>query len=234
MKFKLSRQKINKNLNKLFCKKIRQNKIYVPRITRKNLNEITTIVGKIRKAGLPKHLVIKKLKGNLGRGIFLHPEAKPIQKGAAIAPYSGTVFVFPQNQDDSAEYTFSLISDLHLTRKEQLVWDPHRRYHPRRLYSIDLDAQKKGNFTRFVNHSKNPNVEAVLVRIPANSIGVMSVSFELIYIAKKVIWPGEQLLVCYEGEDNSYWGALNIKPFPMTPKTFQLNSFLKIATKVSF
>ncbi len=139
-----------------------------------------------------------------------------------IAAYAGQVSLFPQNEGNSSDYVFSLIADLRLSREEQAEWDPKGKFHPRRYYSIDLDAEKIGNFTRFINHSEQPNIEAHFLRIPRNSYGVPASPFELLYIAKKTIRPGEQLLVCYEGEDKSYWGALKIKPFPMTPRTFRI------------
>jgi len=74
-------------------------------------------------------------------------------------------------------------------------------------------------------------VEAWFVKIPSNSAGVSPAFFELVYVAKKTIRPGEQLLVCYEGEDKSYWGPLKIKPFPMTPKTFMLNESCEIISR---
>jgi len=228
MEFKLARQKISHKLKLFGSKKIRQNKIYVPLATKNNLIEIAAMARKIQKKGLPKHLVLKKLNGNLGHGIFLHPEAKPIMMGETIAPYSGEVYIAPQNIGENSDYVFSLISDLLLTKEEQRLLDPKSRYHPRRLYSLDLDAYKKGNFTRFINHSDKPNVEAQLLRIPVNSLGLQPAHFEMIYIAKKMIRPGQQLLVCYDGEDKSYWGPLKIKPYQMTPKTFQLNSSLQI------
>ncbi len=229
MKFRLQRQEINKSLL-LFCSnKIKKNKIDVPRASKKVVEGMPAVLKGIRKNGLPNYLLIKKLKGKLGYGIFLHPKAKPILKGAPIAPYSGKVILFPQNLDDDSDYAFTLISDLRLTREEQSKWDPARRYHPRRLYSVDLDAHKKGNFTRFINHSEKPNIEAQFVQIPPNTVGLLPVPFELIYVAKKTIHPGEQLLVCYEGEDKSYWGK--IKPSPVTSKTFLLNSSCEIVTR---
>ncbi len=225
MKFKLARLKISKELNVFSSQMIKKHKVDVLRATKNNLTEIAAISQEIQENGLPKHLVLKKLKGGIGHGIFLHPEAKPILKGEMIAPYSGEVFLSPQNQEDDSDYMFSLIADLLLTKKEQTHFDPENRYHPRRLYSLDLDARKQGNFTRFINHSEKPNIEAKLLRFPSDSLGA---TFEIVYFAKKNIRPGEQLLVCYDGDDDSYWGALNIKPFLMTPKTFQLNSSLKI------
>jgi len=226
MKFRLPRQEISQKLTGLGNKKIKENKIWIPVATKKILNELSQMMQKICQYGLPKHLVCKKLKNKLGFGIFLHPKAKPILKGELIAPYSGEVFIFAQNDEDTTDYAFALIPDLHLSKKEQLEWDSTRRYHPRRLYSIDLDAKKKGNFTRFINHSDKPNVEAKFLRIPTNSFGLIPAPFELFYVAKKIIRPGEQLLVSYEPEEKHFWGA--IKPFSMTPKSFRLNSSLEV------
>ena len=228
MEFRLPRQEINQKLLSLGCKKLKQNKIPVPRAKSKILNELLTTIKQIERNGLPKHLVLRKLKKGLGYGIFLHPKAKPLLRGGLIAPYSGEVFLFAQNDEDDTDYAFALISDLHLTKQEQLDWDPNRRYHPRRLYSIDLDARKKGNFTRFINHSDQPNIEAKFLRIPRNSLGLTPAPFELLYVAKKTILPGEQLLISYEPEEKNYWGVVNIKPVPMTPKTFQLDASLKV------
>ncbi len=222
MKYRLHRQEFNQTVMDFTRKKIRQNKIYVPRISNKNFREAMAVGRPIQTRGLPKHLVLKKLPGKLGYGIFLNPEAPPIPKGEAIAPYSGDVFVTPEHQGNRSDYAFSLIEGFKLTKEEQGLLDPKRPYHPRRLYSVDLDAEKKGNFTRFINHStKKPNVEALFVRMP--KVGSSPPSFEIIYVAKKRILPGEQLLTCYDGEGNSYWGPLKIKPFPMTPQTFRLN-----------
>ena len=132
-----------------------------------------------------------------------------------IAPYSGTVNLAPQEYGDGSDYIFSLLSDLHLTKAEQKLFDPKNKFHPRRLYSLDLDADKRGNFTRYINHSSKPNVEARLWAVGSSPC-------EIVYVAKKTIRPGEQLLVCYDGEDKSYWGPLKIKPVPITPQTFRL------------
>ena len=221
MKFRLERQEINKILSRLGHKKIKEHKLYVPRANQKTVKELAAVLREIHGKGLPSYLVLRKLPKKLGHGVFLLPEAKAIPRGAVIAPYSGEVLLCPQNEEGSSDYLFSLIANFRLTRKEQALWDPKRRYHPRRLYAIDVDAEKKGNFTRFINHSASPNVEARFLQIPTNSHGLSPAPFELLYVAKKTIRPGEQLLICYEGDDRSYWGAVNIKPFPMTPTTFK-------------
>lgn len=228
MRFRLARQEIAPELSLLGAKKIKENKFPVGRASNEFLKELAPILEEIKKRGIPEKFVLKKLKKNLGHGIFLHPEAKPIEKGEPIGPYSGEVYLSPKNSESDSDYIFCLVTDFHLTKEEQKIWDPKNRHHPRRLYAIDLDAEKKGNFTRFINHSDQPNVEAYFAKIPSNRLGIDPAPFELIYVAKKTIHPGEQLLVCYEGDDKSYWGALKIKPFPITPKTFQIGKGNKL------
>lgn len=210
------------------AKIIKRKKIYIPRMNKKGLIQMAAVCKEIQERGLPKYLVLRKLQGNLGSGIFLHPKAEPIVKKTVIAPYAGEVILAPQYYEDNSDYVFCLISDIQLSKEETHLLAPKQRYHPRRTYSLDLDAHKIGNFTRFINHSAEPNVEAHFVRIPPNSVGLTPALFEVVYVARRVIRPGEQLLVCYEGDDQSYWGAMNIKPFAMGPRTFRLNSALKV------
>ncbi|MBS0585386.1 MAG: SET domain-containing protein-lysine N-methyltransferase, partial [Verrucomicrobia bacterium] len=224
-KFKIPTQLIQKDLRELCSVKIKEDKVFVLPATKGLIKGLLPIFREIQKSGLPKNLVIKKLKGKIGFGVFLHPMAKPILKGEPIAPYSGKVVICPQNVENDTAYSFTLLADLHLTREEQKRWDPTRAYHPKRLYTVLVDAYKTGNFTRFINHSEKPNIEAELVRM---SKGKGAIPCEIVYVAKKTIRPGEQLLISYEGEDKSYWGTLNIKPFPMTPKTFLLNDASEI------
>lgn len=228
MKFKLPRQIPNQEIYRIISREIRKQKLYVLCASKNHLKEIAEVSCAIEQSGLPKHLICQKLPRGLGFGIFLHPEAKPILKGEVIAPYSGEISLVPQNEFDDSIYAFAPLLDILCTKKEQLLLDSKCRFHPRRLYSLHVDAVKKGNFTRFINHSDKPNVVAELFKIPSNSFGLAPSPLEVIYLAKKTIHPGEQLLVCYEDEENSYWGALKIKPIPITPKTFRLNSSLKV------
>ena len=184
--------------------------------------------GTKRSKTFPKNLVCKKLPGGLGYGIFLHPKAQPILRGQIIAPYSGEVSFVPQNVPDDSLYAFEPLSKIHLTKEEQARFDGKRPFHPRRHYSMHVNALKKGNFTRFINHSDKPNVVADLYKVPSNPYGLSPSPIEVFYLAKKKIHPGEQLLVCYDGDSKSYWSALGIKPIPITPKTFQLDSSLKV------
>jgi hypothetical protein len=224
MKYRLSYHNASPAVNKLVAREIKRQKLFIPKVSPKNLKEMAQVGKTIEQIGLPKNFVCKKLPHNLGYGLFLALKAKPILKGQVIAPYAGEAVIYPENEAEDSNYAFSPLSDMLLTREEQALFDPQNCYRPNRIYSLDIDAHKKGNFTRFINHSAKPNVGAHLLRIPPNSYGVRPTPIEVLYIAKKTIRPGEQLLVSYEGEENSYWAALKIVPFPMTPKTFQINA----------
>jgi hypothetical protein len=228
MKFKLPRQIINQEICKIISKEVRKQGVDVLRASNNNLRELIEVSRAITEHGLLQNLLRKKLPGGLGYGIFLHPRAKPILKGQIIAPYAGEVSFVPRNLTADSLYAFEPLSDILLSKDEQSRFHGGHRYHPRRFYSMHVDALKKGNFTRFINHSEKPNVIAELFRIPPNSYGLIPSPLEVLYLAKKTIRPGEQLLVCYDGDDHSYWGALETKPIPITPKTFQLDSSLKV------
>jgi hypothetical protein len=228
MKYKLPRQVISPELRKIIAREMRRQKMRVLRASKADLKEIAEILKAIEGSGLPKYLVCKKLPKDLGSGIFLHPDAEPILKGQVIAPYAGAVSLVPQNRPDEGTYAFTPVEDMHLTRKEQALFDPGASYHPGRLYAFKVDALKKGNFARFINHSEKPNVIAHLFSIPANPYGLTPASIEVVYVARKMIRPGEQLLVSYEEGEKSYWGALKVKPVPMTPQTYQLSPALKV------
>ncbi|MBS3904477.1 MAG: SET domain-containing protein [Simkania sp.] len=229
MKFNLPRQIVCQEIRGIISREMRKQKMTIPCASRERLKEIAKISKAIEQWSLPKYLVCRKLPYDLGQGIFLRPDAAPILKGQVIAPYAGEVSLVPQNRSDDAAYAFAPLSDIHLKKEEQDFLDEKNSYHPRRLYSLKLDALKKGNFTRFINHSEKPNIVARLLSIPSNPYFIAPASIEVVYIAKKVIRPGEQLLVCYEDGEKSYWGVFDIKPFPMTPQTFQLTSSLRIA-----
>lgn len=228
MKFKLARPIFRREIEEIIYRVVRKYKKNILRVGENNLKEIAEVCRLIEKSGLPEYLVCKKLPRDLGRGVFLHPDAKPILRGEVIAPYSGEITFSPQNQENESSYKFGLIDDILLTKEEQAVVDAALLYRPKRLYSLNLDAAKKGNFARFINHSEAPNVVADLVTIPENRYGLAAAPIEVLYRAKKTIHPGEQLLVSYEDGEKSYWGALKIKPVPITPKTFQLNAALEI------
>jgi hypothetical protein len=233
MRFRLARQVNSDELNRFLLKEIRRQSPFTSKLTRGNLVELKRVCGEIEGVGLPARFVRKKLPKKLGSGIFLHPKAKPILRGQVIVPYSGKVVLEPQNEPDDSCYAFAPLTNLRLNRDEQKMFHPEGSFRPKRLYLISVDAWKKGNFSRFINHSSEPNVVAHLVKVPKNRLGLSTGPLEVIYFAKKTIRPGEQLLVSYEDGDESYWGPMGIKPFPMGPKTFQVDSSIKLVNKLN-
>ena len=229
MKYKLPRQVFAKDIGRIISREIKRQNWVIARVSKKNLKEIAEVTDIIRAEGLPKNLVCKKLGTTLGYGIFLHPKAEPILKGQVIAPYAGqTSLVLKDTPEEGGTYAFTPVENMRLTKEEQLLIAKHRRYSKLRRYSFKVDASKKGNFTRFINHSDKPNVEARTVYVPKNSYRLAPSCVEVLYVAKKTILPGQQLLVSYEAGENCYWIHARFKPIPMTPTTYQLNAKLKV------
>lgn len=230
MKFNLPRQLIKKEIIPIISREATIQNKNIIRADKKLLKGILNSLPEISQPELKNQFVRKKLPNNLGYGIFLHPEADPILKNQVIAPYSGILALVPTNDPNDTGYMFELLSEIRLNKEDQLLIHPDRPYHPNRLYSLQLDALKKGNFTRFINHSSKPNLVAHLVSsCSKNSYDLEPMPIEVIYITKKTIKPGEQLLISYENPgENNYWGPAKIKPFPMTPTTFTLSISLKI------
>ncbi|EKE08008.1 MAG: hypothetical protein ACD_17C00398G0003 [uncultured bacterium] len=215
MSFNLKTSRFSKDFSEIIDRQFQKRDLHLHRLRRKGLKELEEVYGEIQSYGIPQKYVKKKLKGNIGYGIFLQVEADPILKGEIIALYTGQVILEAQMDADDGDYSFDVVTGLTLTQKEQKKFDPRRPFSPRRLYDIKVDATKIGNFTRFINHSHVPNIVAFLVDLP-------DAGYQILYKAQKKIRPGEQLLVNYEGEEESYWAPLGIKPYPMTPRTFCL------------
>ncbi len=230
----LARPSLPPELLGIIRREVKKQKIPVYRMRKQNLIELARVTQEILERGCPKNLVVKKLNHNLGHGIFLHPGADPIFEGQVIASYGGVInFVVQNEPDDKGDYSFAPLEDFRLSKEEQRFWDKKNLFHPSRLYALKLDALKKGNFTRFINHSEKPNIYSDMLSIPKNPYGLEPAPIEIVYFAKKTIYPGEQLLISYEAGEKSYWNVAKIKPFPMTPKTFRLPSAGKLISKIT-
>ena len=141
--FQLPRQKVSDALNRFLPEMMKRNRVHVPPASKSQMLAIAEVSRKILLSGLPNNFVLKKLPKKLGFGIFLKLDAKPIARGQVIAPYTGEVLLCPQNEEGSSDYVFALVTDLTLTKSEQQALDPKHRYHPRRLYAIDVEPLRK-------------------------------------------------------------------------------------------
>lgn len=229
MKYKLPRQIIkHPNIKEIIERELALRECPLGEASKKDLKALALVVESIKKSGLPDYLVLKKISNQIGHGVFLHPNAKPLVKGQIIGPYSGILSIELENKEDDSAYAFSLLDGLHLTKEEQQALDKKVTFAPARKYMLNLDANDVGNFTRYINHCIKPNIEALIMAIPPNKEGLEEMPIEVVYIAKKKILPGEQLLICYEDEKETYWDAFGVKPIVMDPKTYQLDQSLNL------
>lgn len=228
--FKFTSQVISSEVDSIIAREVGRQNFAIRKASKKVLKEIFEISQEIEKNELPSQFIRKTLPNNLGEGLFLKPDAAPIEKDSVIAPYTGEVSIVPQNEPDDADYAFAPLSDMYLKKEEQKKYDRSNKFSPARLYAIKLDALVKGNFTRSINHSEDPNVYADIIEIGKNPYNLPQRNLEVVYFASRRINPGEQLLVSYEGEEDSYWEACDYKPFHMSPETFKVNQALEVVS----
>lgn len=111
--------------------------------------------------------VIKKVNPLVGHGVFA---TKAIGELSYVGEYAGIVRKRRRWKDSSNEYVFSYVIGPHDT-----VWV--------------IDAKERGNFTRFINHSYEPNLTSKWIIV--NNIA------HVVFFANRLILPGEQLTYDY-------------------------------------
>ena len=134
---------------------------------------------------------LKYVNPKVGFGVFAD---SPIKRFEAIGEYTGLLCVEDDSKcEESFDYAIDAGYYASSTSEDRLT-----------LY---IDAAKCGNFTRFINHSYIPNVNAHTVF--SNKDGL----WHVMYRAIKDIGQDSQLLVNY-GTD--YWTTRNIEPVDLT------------------
>jgi hypothetical protein len=118
-------------------------------------------------------LYLKWIDRNLGFGVFA---LNAIKEGHYIGEYAGQVKRYLPIRFRRNSY----IGELRVSSSSEL--------------KLVIDAEKKGNITRFINHSVNPNVQSMTIL----NKGLMHV----VFVAKKQIDPNVQLAFDYGQE---YW-----------------------------
>lgn len=113
------------------------------------------------------------------------------------------------------EYTGILEEDIYFDDDNLYLWDYPTIFYEeqpgkkrRKKIKFCVNAEKTGNFARFINHSlkKYQNVGTMIA--PHNNL------WHVLYIAQKDIQKGQQLLTHY---GSAYWQDRKIVPFPITP-----------------
>jgi SET domain-containing protein len=110
---------------------------------------------------------IKKVHPLVGSGVFAKERIPPL---SMVGEYVGLVRKREPKKDRDNPYVF------------RYMIGPHEA-------SYVIDAQNKGNFTRFINHSYEPNL--------ISKWAIFEGIGRIVFCARRTIWPGEQLTVDY-------------------------------------
>jgi hypothetical protein len=184
--------------------------------TKKLLKEVSKVSEGITASDLPTNLELALVNDQVDTGVFLKPDYKSISAGTLIGVYTGIYELVPADLSSCNSYAYDVMQEIRLKKSELKNVTRHDKpLDTEQDYSIQTNAIKTGNFTRFINHSSlQPNIEAIVTKFPDSKI-------EILLFSSRKINPGEQLLSNYGGH---YWKALHIIPTDMSPSTYMLNS----------
>ncbi len=133
--------------------------------------------------GMHPKVSIRFVDERLGYGIFAEQKISPC---SFVGEYTGEI------QERKQKHLKDKMYCLRYT-----VWEMGGR-------NFTIDAEKKGNFTRFINHSAQPN------------LGVQSIYWRgmprMIFVALKEISPGVQLTFDYGAH---FWKEAGLTPYPI-------------------
>ncbi len=142
--------------------------------------------GKLVAKGYEVSWYLQYIDEQIGHGAFADED---IEKGEMIGEYTGIIIERTQSKDADVSYGWCLVAPEYQRDSAQLFF---------------VDARKSGNFTRFINHSFYPNIDAVIV--------YFNEEWHMVYVAAKPIKKGEQLLVNY---GMGYWRSRSCNPVEM-------------------
>lgn len=171
---------------------IKQDKEYT--INPKLNDKLTELYGEKIKEGYVAPLFIKWVNKMVEYGAFADAR---IQRGEMICEYTGIVEEDTGDEDNLYLWDYPTVMYATLANKKT-----------RKKIKFCIDAQKAGNVARFINHTTRLYQNVGVQIVPAQNL------WHVIYIAKKDIKKGEQLLTHY-GVD--YWRDRQIVPQPIKP-----------------
>ncbi len=175
------------------------------------------LITDVSSSGIPPEFSLK-YHTQIGWGLFVAPR-RTIDAKKIVGIYTGHVLLAsPRKPQDAARlgsddsYSFRVESDpIYLTKheynklaREQSV-RVDRGYQLSKGLEIVVDAAKCGNFTRFINHSINPNLKASC-RLAKFAGGSQII---IVFIAKRTIFENEPLSLDY---GPGYWKSKGITP----------------------
>lgn len=165
----------------------------------------------VRDLGLPKSFILKK-HPKIGYGVFT--QDKMVKPKTILGIYTGKLILIRVDSEEENEslYVYGIEEEVSLTRhqynrlmKEGFIPKSRKKFDPEEKFEITLDAEKEGNWTRFINHSDRPNCAVELRKIHVCEDGYIVLPM---IISKRKIMPHTQVTTSY-GSD--YWKASKIK-----------------------
>lgn len=121
----------------------------------------------------------------------------PIKKGAMVCEYTG---ILCEDSGDS--------DNLYLWDYPTFFYESDPKRKRRKKIKFCIDAEKAGNVARFINHTTREYQNVGVQIVPAHGF------WHIIYVAKKDIKKGQQLLTHY---GVAYWRDRQIVPKPIKP-----------------
>ncbi len=195
----------------------------LPRATKALVKKIEKYKSELSKNGIPPFLAVAKVNEFIQTGVFLKPDAKALKAGEFIGIYSGELEIVFATETQDNHYAYDVATNIKIKKHHlPLVRSKGKKADIKEDYSIQTNAAKTGNFTRYINHSSvDTNIDAMTKVLPDGSV-------EVCLFTKKRIRPGEQLLSNYGG---MYWAVLPIIPEPVFANSYILNKEGKVIKK---
>lgn len=159
-------------------------------------DRLTEKYGGLIKIGYQAPMFVKWINAKVGYGAYADA---PLKKGDMVIEYTGILEQDTPLLDDDNLYLWSYPTIMYQT-------EPGKKR--RKKIEFCINAEKAGNFARFINHSLRKYQNVAIQLVPYNNM------WHVVYIAQRDINKGEQLLTHY---GIRYWQDRKIVPLVIVP-----------------
>ncbi len=158
-------------------------------------NKLEGLYGVLIDQAYTAPMFVKWVNKTVQYGVFADAD---IKRGDMVCEYTG-ILCRDDNDDEENGYIWDYPTSLyeHVEGKKR-----------RKKIKYCIDALKSGNFARFINHTIRKYQNVGVQMVPRNNL------WHVIYIAKKDIKKGQQLLTYY---GTQYWRDRQIVPSSIEP-----------------
>jgi SET domain-containing protein len=117
-----------------------------------------------------------------GKGYGLFADV-PVSEGDLIGVFTGVLTILT-TENESKDHQWKYITEPDAISGESMT--------------LVVDAEKSGNYLRFVNHAADPNTDSIPI--------AWKNRWSFLYIAKRDIAVGEEITINYGDSFNGAWG----------------------------